>query len=199
MDNLAVEPQERTFRLTDLQRVYLIGRSKGLALGGVSSHHYLEFEQAGLDVPRLETALNKVIARHDMLRACVTSEGSHRVSAAVPPYRIATVDLSGLPTADRDAGIQRIRDELCEQMLPPDRWPPFDIRAALVDGGRVRLHVSMDLLLVDIRSLLIVLAEWRRFYDTPDWSPEPLELSFGDYLVLEEKDQRAEAQAAEYW
>ncbi|WP_344960721.1 hypothetical protein [Streptomyces thioluteus] len=59
----AVEPEpglrNDPFPLTDIQHAYLIGRTKGLELGGVSSHYYFEFDGTGLDVPRLSAALRR--------------------------------------------------------------------------------------------------------------------------------------------
>ncbi|MEC4020204.1 non-ribosomal peptide synthetase [Streptomyces sp. H27-D2] len=189
------------FPLADIQQAYLIGRHKGLELGGVSSHFYLEFDGPGLDMPRLAAALRKVIDRHDMLRAVVETDGEQRILDHVPPYRIAATDLRGESPAAQSAAIEQVRSELGDQVLPTDQWPLFDIRATLLDEDRVRLHLSLDLLFVDVRSLLLMLNEWRRYYDDPTWSPAPLELSFRDYVLAEQGLQADPlgTGAADYW
>ncbi|KNB52807.1 non-ribosomal peptide synthetase [Streptomyces caatingaensis] len=189
------------FPLTDIQHAYLIGRHQGLELGGVASHYYYEFDGTGLDVPRLSEALRKVVARHDMLRAVVQPGGRQRVLEQVPPYEIAAQDLRGRTAAEQAEALDRVRGELADQVLPTEEWPPFDIRASLLDEDRVRLHLSMDLLFVDVRSLFVVLDEWRRFYDDPAWEPEPLELSFRDYVLAEQalESEALGKKSADYW
>ncbi|WP_372407033.1 amino acid adenylation domain-containing protein [Streptomyces luteireticuli] len=189
------------FPLTDIQHAYLVGRTKGLELGGVSSHYYFEFDGTGLDVPRLSAALQKVVDRHDMLRAVVQPGGKQRVLEQVPPYGIAAEDLRGRDAAEQAEALDRVRAELADQVLPTEEWPPFDIRASLLDEDRVRLHLSMDLLFVDVRSLFVVLDEWRRFYDDPSWSPEPLELTFRDYVLAEQalESEPLGKRSADYW
>lgn len=200
-----IEPQthlrQASFPLTEMQQAYLIGRNKALELGGVSPHFYLEFGGHGLEVPQLTAALQKVIDRQDMLRAVVDPDGGQRSLTHVSPYQIATTDLRDKTSAEQSAAIAQVRNELHDQVLPTDRWPLFDIRATILAEDDVRLHLSMDLLFVDVRSLFLMLNEWRRYYDHPTWSPAPLDLSFRDYVLAEQAAQTDSfgARAAEYW
>lgn len=200
-----IEPQAQSrhdpFPLTELQQAYLIGRHRALELGGVAPHVYLEFDGSGLDVAQLTAALQKVIDRHDMLRAVVDPDGGQRTLPSVPPYRIPTTDLRDRTPAEQAAAIERIRGELGDQVLPTDRWPLFDIRVTLLAEDDVRLHISVDLLFVDIRSFFLMLNEWRRHYDDPAWSPAPLDLSFRDYVLAERalQSEPLATRAAEYW
>ncbi|HSF40409.1 MAG TPA: amino acid adenylation domain-containing protein, partial [Thermoanaerobaculia bacterium] len=57
------------FPLTDIQQAYWVGRTGELDLGHVTSHRYVELEGEGLDLARLERAWQRLIDRHDMLRA----------------------------------------------------------------------------------------------------------------------------------
>src|SRR5688572_24920691 len=70
---LAAQPERlhEPFGLTDVQHAYWMGRNSYVELGGVSTHFYLEYERDEIDLDRLNTALNKLIERHDMLRAIV--------------------------------------------------------------------------------------------------------------------------------
>ncbi len=61
-----------------------MGRQPGFAPGGVGSHFFVEFEIADLDLTRLETVWNRLIARHDMLRAIVR-DGQQQVLEQTPP------------------------------------------------------------------------------------------------------------------
>ncbi|NIL65040.1 acyl carrier protein [Salinispora arenicola] len=87
----AVQPQphlrDQPFGLTDLQQAYLIGRSPGLDLGGVSTYFYAE--SAGEhDVDRLVRA-SRPSRPPRMLRATVTPDGEQQCSPTRPRSRYA--------------------------------------------------------------------------------------------------------------
>jgi amino acid adenylation domain-containing protein len=189
------------FPLTDIQHAYWVGRNSVVELGGVSSHFYFELEREGLDEERLQDSLRKVIARHDMLRAIFQTDGEQRILAEVPPYGIAVADLRELDEAERTAAIERIRGEMDHHVLPADRWPLFEIRMSRMDSERLRLHVSLDVLILDAFSLYLLFLDWRRFYLEPGWVPEPLELSYRDHVLAEAAQIGGAryARAEEYW
>ena len=197
------EPGHRheAFPLTDLQYAYWVGRNPAVELGGVATHFYVEFERSGLDLGRLNDSLRKLIGRHDMLRAVVDPDGQQRILAEVPPYLISVGDLRALSSDAQDAEIDRIRAELGHQVLPADTWPLFDIRASRLDHDRLRLHMSFDVLMIDGFSVRLIFREWQRFYQEPDWAPDPLELSFRDYVLAEIslREGSRYANAKEYW
>lgn len=195
------ELRHEPFPLTDIQHAYWVGRSPALELGGVSTHVYFELDSDGLDLDRAQDGLRKVIDRHDMLRAVIGADGVQRVLPEVPPYAIATADLRGLPAAERDERLAATRREMDHQVLPADRWPLFDIRASRIGAGRVRLHVGLDTLILDGYSLYLLFQDWRRFYEDPGWTPEPLAVSYRDHVLAEqaEQDGPAFARARDYW
>ncbi|MFI0408237.1 amino acid adenylation domain-containing protein [Actinomadura sp. 3N508] len=189
------------FPLTDIQHAYWVGRHTAVELGGVSTHYYAEFERDDLDLGRLAESLRKVIDRHDMLRVIVQPDGMQRILPDVPAYQIRTADLRGLPTAEQEAEIERVRGELAHQVLPADRWPLFEIRASRLTGRTTRLHVSIDMLIMDAVGLYQFFHDWRRYYDDPGWDPEPLVLSYRDHVLAAEaeRDTARYRQAERYW
>lgn len=186
------------FPLTDIQHAYWVGRGPAIELGGVSTYAYLELESSGLDADRLSESLRKVIDRHGMLRAVIGPDGRQRVLSSVPPYEIPVSDLRG---READAGIARIRSEMEQQVLPADRWPLFDIRASRLDDDRLRLHIGLDMLIMDGLSFNIFFSEWRRFYQEPGWAPEPLDLSYRDFVLAKEtsRSDPEYLRARQYW
>src|SRR5947209_527048 len=94
-----------------------------------------------------------------------------------------------------------VREEMSHQVLPADRWPLFEIRAAVLDDGRVRLYLSFDLLIGDGWSFQILFAEFARFYDDPDLALPALELSFRDYVLAERHLEETELyrRSEAYW
>ena len=91
----APEHRYLPFPLTDIQQAYWIGRGDTFPLGKVSTHFYLEIDCSDLDIDRLNLALQKLIDRHDMLRAVILPSGQQQVLERITPYEIEVRDLRG--------------------------------------------------------------------------------------------------------
>ena len=190
------------FPLTDIQHAYWIGRTGGLELGDVGCHGYQEWDVERLDVERLEKAIDRLVHRHDMLRAIVTGDGRQRVLASVPPYQMAVADLRGLTPQARETRLAELREQLSHAVLPANRWPLFQVRATLLDEVSARIHLSFDLLIFDARSARVFTQELAQFYRDPDLTLPDLELSFRDYAVAElgaARESAAYLTSLEYW
>jgi amino acid adenylation domain-containing protein len=196
-------PEERyePFPLTDIQHAYWVGRGSAVELGGVSTHLYFELDAEGLDVARLNASLRKVIDRHDMLRAVVQPDGRQRVLRDVPAYEIPVTDAAGLPPDRRDEVTRALRAEMDHQSVSTDTWPLFDIRAVATGPDTLRLYFGFDIMILDGLSLYLLFQDWRRFYEDPGWAPEPLELSYRDVVLHEERERESARykRAEEYW
>ena len=83
-----LEHRHEPFPATDVQQAYWLGRTDAFALGGVGAHWYWEFDGVDVDVDRLEDALDRVIGRHEMLRAVFDRDGRQRILPVVPPATI---------------------------------------------------------------------------------------------------------------
>ncbi|QSB13982.1 amino acid adenylation domain-containing protein [Natronosporangium hydrolyticum] len=180
-DTLLTKPSE-AFPLTDLQHAYVFGRRPGLELSGVASHVYLEFHGPRLDLDRLADALHRLTTQHEMLRAVLTPDGQQRVLP--PPSRrreIPVEDLTGQAGSGRRNALARVRAELSQQQPPADQAEPLQVRVSLLGAGEQRLHLRVDLLFLDLPSVLRLLVQWRRGYDQPEWTPPAVAASFRDY------------------
>ncbi|MEL6441867.1 MAG: amino acid adenylation domain-containing protein [Cyanobacteria bacterium J06621_8] len=190
------------FPLTDIQQAYWIGRSGIFELGDVAISGYVEFEaDNNLDLPRLEAAWQKLIERHDMLRAIVLPTGEQQILKEVPPYEISILDLRGLENSAKEEQLLALREQLSHQILPCDRFPLFDIRASYIDNQRVRIHLKIDLLMMDAASIQILLLEWNQLYQNPETPLTPIGISFRDYVVNKQLRQDPELvrRSREYW
>ncbi len=188
---LEVEPdlaaRNEPFPLTDIQQAYWIGRQEAFDLGDVAIHYYTEVDCRNLDLPRLERAWNRVVRRHDMLRAVVHAVGEQQILAEVPDYEIPVVDLRNLDETARTEALQACRDEMSHRVPDAASWPCFALRAHRLEEDSVRLHVSLDLLHVDGASILILFEDWIRLYGDEEAELEPLELSYRDYVQAEHR------------
>jgi amino acid adenylation domain-containing protein len=190
------------FPLTDLQQAYLAGRDPEFPLGGVSTHFYAEFDAEGLDTSRLGNALDRLVARHDMLRAVFGADGTQRVlpPEMVPGGHLTEYDLRGRPGDEIRRHLDAVREEMSHALLPTDRAPLLDIRVSVQDADRCRVHVGLDLLVFDVWSLRLFFREWQTLYEGRDDALPPLELTFRDYVLATRQDDGMALEAARaYW
>jgi amino acid adenylation domain-containing protein len=189
------------FPLTDIQRAYWLGREPHFELGGVAAHGYLEAETLDIDPDRLEEALNATIACSPMLSAIITDSGMQRILETVDRYRIGLEDLSGFGEDERQERLAATRAAMEQEVLPPDRWPLFNIRMSRISEDRHILHVSFDILVFDLKSLEIWIDLWWQHCNDPSISSAAAGAQFRDYVL----DQQTRLGAVEtqqarcYW
>ena len=189
------------FPLTDIQQAYYSGREGNFELGNVSCHTYYEVETENLDLERLNHAWQRLIERHDMLRAVFLPDKRQQVLEQAPPYEICLRDLRGQSNEAVTAQLQAIRQRMSHQVLPADRWPLFEICATQLTDHRVLLHFSFDLLIMDAMSMQMLFQEWQQIYRDPQRQLTPLEFSFRDYVLVEAEQRNSQGyrRAKAYW
>ena len=196
-------PQERydPFPLTDIQQAYVLGRNRGFELGNVATHGYREIDTVGLSLAQVEDAVNRLIARHDMLRAIVTADGQQQVlpNVKVSAYVIAMTDLRNANPPERDARLAAIRERLSHQVLSPEQWPLFHIEAAQLSDDKLRFYISFDVLIGDAWSFQIL--AWEMAQCLQETNLPPLMLAFRDYVLAEQafRGTPAYQQDLTYW
>ncbi len=199
----AADPARRfePFPLTEMQHAYWVGRDSALEMGNVATHLYVEFDCRDLDVTRLEDALCRMIDRHDMLRAVVGHDGMQRILSDVPRYRIAVDDCSAASPEQAESAIAANRDALSHEVRKADQWPLFEVRATLLPASRLRLHVSLDLLILDAASIFFFFQEWHQLYQHPEIELPCFGISFRDCVLAEQARRQSEAtrRAHAYW
>ena len=202
VERIEPDPDNRAqpFGLTDLQLAYLVGRSPAVALGGTGCHVYWEFlSPAALDVGRLEGAWNRLVQAHDMLRAVFSADARQQVQAEVPPTRIAVHDWRAAPDGGT-AALTALRARMAHEVFDPARWPLFRIELSHSSLGS-RLHVSIDLLIVDVLSLFSLLRQWGRLYASPAGEVSAPAVTFRDYVgyLGRRRTGAAHARALAFW
>ncbi|MEU6479080.1 amino acid adenylation domain-containing protein [Streptomyces sp. NPDC047017] len=192
----APDPEHRhdPFPPTDVQLAYWLGRGEEFPLGGVGCHFYREYDIPGLDVARLEEAVNRLVARHEMLRAVFDADGNQRVLTDVPRFTVRAGDAGPDPDADRAA----LRDTWSHHVFDPGRWPLFSV-AAVRDGERTRLAVGMDNLILDALSILTFYSELSALYTDPEAGLPPVDVSFRDHVLAGRADPEELAAAERHW
>ena len=202
IEQIEPDPDNRSqpFGLTDLQLAYLVGRSPAVPLGGTGCHVYWEFlSAAALDVGRLEGAWNRLVQTHDMLRAVFSADVKQWIQPEVPPTRIAVHDWRTANDGGA-AALAELRGRMAHEVFDPTRWPLFRIELSHSSQGS-RLHVSIDLLIVDVLSLFGLLRQWGRLYASPGCEVVAPAISFRDYIGYLERRRTgaAHARALAFW
>ncbi|WP_373286144.1 non-ribosomal peptide synthetase, partial [Lysinibacillus alkalisoli] len=185
-----------SFGLTDLQQTYVLGRLQGE--NKQSCQMYQEFQVEQLDVPRLQQVWQQLIEYHEMLRAIVHEDGTQEILNRVPAYKIP-VNLAQ-DARQLDAFIQKVREELQNQVLPLGKWPLFDLR--VTQGEELSyVHLCTDALIADGASLFLLYRQLMALYENPKTKLSPLEVSYREYCqYINEQRQSVEGQKARaYW
>ncbi|WP_426746181.1 amino acid adenylation domain-containing protein [Myxococcus faecalis] len=194
-------PEERhlPFPMTELQQAYSVGRQAELEMNA-SMHAYNELDCPGLDLARFEEAWNRVVDRHEMLRAVEAPGFQQQILPSVPRYHLPVEDLRGRGQEEAEARLVAIRERLSQQVLPLDQWPLFELRACLLDGDRVRLFMSIDGTFIDGYSFQLLYRDLVHFYRHPEATVAPLTLSYRDYSLAVHHARGARyARSLEYW
>ncbi|HEY9873910.1 MAG TPA: amino acid adenylation domain-containing protein, partial [Candidatus Obscuribacterales bacterium] len=195
------ENRYEPFPLNEMQQAYWIGRNSFFEMGNVAIHGYAEIEGDNLDLERFQLAWQRLVERHDMLRAIVHPDGQQQILAQVPAYQIQVLDLRGQSAEVVDSQLAEIRESLSHQVMSLDKWPLFEIRATKFNQQRTRLHISIDALCIDGWSYQILFRDLVQFYRNPDLFLPSLQLSFRDYVlaVLELQNSTAFQRSLAYW
>ncbi|GJJ00870.1 hypothetical protein RugamoR64_14080 [Duganella rhizosphaerae] len=189
------------FALTEVQQAYWLGRNEVFEFGNVTTHSYDEMGTVDIDTARFERAWNKVVARHDMLRAEILHDGTQRILATVPNYAVDVLDLRHATPEQCEAGIESVRAQMSHQMLDVHHWPVFDVRVTLLPGADARIHFSNDALIFDVWSFVIIIEDLVKFYLDEAVELPALTLSFRDYVIAEDKIRATERyrRSLAYW
>jgi amino acid adenylation domain-containing protein len=191
------EARHEPFPMTEVQRAYWMGRFDALALGGVGSFWYWEFDGQDVDLERLEAAWNRLIERHDMLRVVFDDQGQQRVLAQVPRYALQIEDA---PPHDAAAHCARLRAEAATRApFELARWPLFEVRALRLGAGRCRLGFGFDYIALDALSIITLFAELQALYDDPAAHLPALTASFRDYVLGTQPGSAEVAAARAHW
>lgn len=155
----AAGDENEPFPLAPMQHAMWLGRNDDQQLGGVAAHLYVEFDGAGVDPERLQSAATKLVARHPMLRVDILPDGTQRIGDRGLPVTI--YDLRELDHAAAEQRLETIRHEKSHQILDGD---VLELSLSLRPGGRTRLHVDMDMNAADAVSYRKFMADLAVFY-----------------------------------
>jgi acyl carrier protein len=206
LPQISPDPEQRylPFPLSEIQQVYWSGRSGLFDLSTCGTNAYMELEIARADEPfldKLNSALQQLINRHEMLRAVMLPDGRQRILPQVPPYQIEMVDLRGQEPQSVEARLAGVRERMRFQKAAIEQWPLFEFLAHRLDGQRIRLQVRFDTLLIDGASRILLVRELFQLLEDPETPLPPLECSYRDYVFTSAtfKESELYKRSRDYW
>ncbi|WP_330233066.1 amino acid adenylation domain-containing protein [Nocardia sp. NBC_00508] len=189
------------FPLAPIQHALWVGRGNQLDLSGVSSHLYVEFDTPRLDVDRLRRAVDKLLARHEMLRVAIGDDGTQRIcDLEAIPDRLTVTDLAESDDAQAAGVLADIRRRMSSQSLDIQRGKVIDVAVTQLPGSSSsRLHIDLDMIAADAASYRILVDDLARFYNGVD-PVRSIGYSFREYLkTTTGRNQERWEQDRDWW
>lgn len=183
------------FALNEVQQAYWTGRNPETEWGGVSCYASFEMEVSELDPKRFRQALERVVDRHDMLRAVISSDGMQRIAPEIElPLKIyRTEDIR-----DLSAHLQGMNRQMEGRVIPLGQ-PMFEVRLTELKNGGWRIHFGVDFMIADAMSIYVFWNDLATFY-SGGMLPQ-LDITYRDYCSYWQKQQDSERyeQDKAYW
>ncbi|MGH8261361.1 MAG: condensation domain-containing protein, partial [Steroidobacteraceae bacterium] len=189
------------FPLTDLQQAYAFGSSAHNPGGAASCLYYREMDVRDLEIGRLQLAWNRVIERHDMLRARFLADGTQQVAEETPEAPIATIDLSACSEASRTQALTELRQQMMQRVAGIGPGPYFTLTISHLGPTLARLHLAIDMMIADGRSIALLLRDLCAGYlDLGALRPRP-QVTFRDYAMALQEYRGSTAYRSDlrYW
>ncbi|MFK3865839.1 amino acid adenylation domain-containing protein [Pseudoalteromonas rhizosphaerae] len=203
LPSIESQPQQRfdPYPLTDVQQAYWIGRRQHFEMGNVGSHVYLEIPVKSLNAERFEAVWNAMIDRHDVLRMFINQAGMQQICEHTPYYRITRYNLENRNDTEVSLHRNNMRASLSHNLFSGEQWPLFDLRLSHLPGDVSILHYSMDELVLDASSTLLLFREMMLLMHDPNLELPTHELTFRDYVIAQQRLENSELyhSSKRYW
>lgn len=188
------------FSLTEVQLAYMLGRNEEFKSGNVATHYYNEILN-NLDADRFQRALNKVIQGHKMLHTIINRDATQSELKEYAPYQVKYHDLSVLSEQEREEKRLEIREELSHKNYEIGTWPMFSFEIAKISEEKKVLFVSIDLIISDASSIMILFNDLYRYYMDETLPVQEEEVTFQDFVTYMEdmKTKDRYKQDKQYW
>lgn len=196
---IAPEDKWKPFRMTPLQEAYYVGRMQQKDKNALPTGGYIEVECKGYHHDRFEYCIQKLIAKHDMLRCKFLDGGIQQFVETVPYYNVPINDLRNI--TDKVIEIDKVRKRVSSSRLDLENPPLIAVEATLVANETAIIHIFMDGMIMDGWATELFLAELNSLYYDDKYMYEPVEVTFRDYVQYLNYKRDTEAYKAdqEFW
>ncbi|MFQ9802447.1 MAG: hypothetical protein ACLR23_30075 [Clostridia bacterium] len=94
-----------------------------------------------------------------MLRTLLFSDGTQAELTKIPVYQLPVTDLQNYTCEEIEAFFQKLRAEESHRIFQLESWPMFNFSFYLLPGGKSRVVISFDMMLMDRFSIEILVRE----------------------------------------
>lgn len=168
------------FQMTEIQKAYLLGRLGNHEIGNTANHVYSEYYYDDLDVARLESVLQQVVNDHPVLRTQFSFQSLQQRYVPVDQLEPLSIQVNRFKTALNDSDLRTVRERLSHQVYDPESFPLFAFEVSHFKDKTV-LHISFDLILLDVQSRMALFSEIDKRYRNAAYQPSQPAISFKDY------------------
>lgn len=179
--------------MTDMQESFLFSKMQpGESDDSVGCHLYYEFTETNLDVERLTQSWNLLIKRHQMLRAVMKKNRTQEVFDEFEPIKFQEYDFSDATLKDQlEIHLNYLRETMGYRKYAVNEWPLFNIKVTHLPDNQSLIHFSIDEWIVDISSVMILMSQWYKAYQTMTIE-EQNEIDFSDYIDYQKRKETEE-------
>ena len=196
--SLPVMKKGEAFELTPVQHAYFVGRASHQVLGGVGCHLYQEFDGVGLSAEVLEKAIYTLIERHNMLKVKFNSDGFQEYQGFSFWNGLTVYNFQ--ENRDYEKQLLDIRKQLDHRVLDVESGETFDIQLSLLPNGKHRVHVNIDLLILDAASFSLFFEELSALILGETLNIPDKKYDFCSYLAHINQQNFSERESAKlYW
>nr|WP_281404395.1 non-ribosomal peptide synthase/polyketide synthase [Pyxidicoccus fallax] len=163
--------------------------------------------EGSLDVAALERSLSELVRRHEVLRTSFPAEGDQPIQVISPPapLPLERVDLSALPTEEREAEARRLIEAECRKPFSLARGPLLRALLLKLEEQQHVLVLSLHHIISDGWSMGVLAREVVALYEAFSQSrPSPLPelpVQYADFASWQRQWLQGEALEAQfsYW
>jgi pyochelin synthetase len=156
---------EKMVALSPLQQGYLVGSRPDFHLH-VHPHLYLEFDFPEFDITMFKQALNSLFRRHSILSATARIDGQLALSETPVDCNVVERNYLGLSILAQTKLLDKLRRRLSRKTFSSDD-AVAGVYARVSNFGQFsRVHLSLDLLLLDGISVRLLLSDLSQLYET---------------------------------
>ncbi|WP_338805169.1 beta-ketoacyl synthase N-terminal-like domain-containing protein [Xenorhabdus griffiniae] len=192
--------QNASFPLLGIQKALYAGQMMPVKLGGKTCCCHLEFDIDVLDISRLTRSWHEIVAYHPVLRTRYLASLHQDVRDNVPDYPILTDDVIGTEEAFHQR-CHAIRNEMLLTRYPAGEYPGYRIRVCTLEGQKNRLFVNFDFVLIDGKSVFLILNQWFNAYKSETYRLPTQNITFQDVVLHYKHQQKISGcvTARDYW
>ena len=185
-----------SFPLTEIQHAYLVSRRDSSGQATVGTTYCQIFATDWVDIDRLDAAWIKVQKRHGMMRASIKENGTQVIA---PPSVLGRFERIECTNSSEAKQILNTIKHTVFSLSKPPLHRVFAVSWLEESERRVRLAFCFDYTVLDALSITIVLSELAELYKDPEANLPDIGLTFRDFVIGYQKDNRDVETAKSYW